>query len=291
MKLTRTLFLAAAALALASLACGITLTMPDDAIEIGDLRTDDIYISAPSGGKSAQVTLEFGAGELNLSPGSNDGLIVGTATYNVDGIEPVISAGGSDVSIKQEPYEFKIGGLPNVKEVENTWDLYFSDHPMDLEVRAGAFTGNFEFGGMAIQELQITSGASKVDVGFTTPNLTAMGQFHFRTGASTATLNSLSNANFSLMKFEGGAGSYTLDFSGALTRDATVEIDAALSNVKLIVPENIPTTLQIEGSLTNVNAHGRWSGTGSYYSLPGEGPSLTFLVKLGAGNLDLSTLP
>ncbi len=59
----------------------------------------------------------------------------------MDGLEPIISAGGGDVSIKQEPYEFKIGGLPNVKEVENTWDLYFSAHPMDLEVRAGAFTG------------------------------------------------------------------------------------------------------------------------------------------------------
>ncbi len=71
MKLTRTLFLVFAALALASLACGITLTMPDDAIEIGELRTEEIYISAPSGGNAADVTLEFGAGELNLNPGSN----------------------------------------------------------------------------------------------------------------------------------------------------------------------------------------------------------------------------
>ncbi len=77
--------------------------------------------------------------------------------------------------------------------------------------------------GWPSRSLKITSGASKTDLAFTTPNLTTMGQFHFRTGASTAHLNSLSNANFSLMKFEGGAGSYTLDFSGTLTRDATVE--------------------------------------------------------------------
>lgn len=291
MKLTKTLLLIFSALALASLACGITLTMPDDAIEIGEMRTEDILISAPSGGKSASVTLEFGTGELFLNPGSDDGLIVGTATYNVDGLEPIISAGGGDVSIKQDPPEFKLGGLPNIKEVENTWDLYFNDTPMDLEVRAGAFTGTFELGGMAIQELKITSGASKTDLAFSTPNLTSMGQFHFRTGASTANLYSLSNANFSLMKFEGGAGSYTLDFSGTLTRDATVEIDAAVSNVKLIVPEYIPTTLEVEGNLTNVNAHGAWGGTGNSYTLSGEGPTLTFIVKLGAGNLDLSTLP
>jgi hypothetical protein len=291
MKLTKTLILMLMALTFASLACGITLTMPDDAIEIGEMRTEDIYISAPSRDSTAAVLLEFGAGTLYLQPGSADGLIVGTATYNVDGLEPVIIASGEDVNIKQDPYEFKLGGLPNVKEVENTWDLYFGAHPIDLEVRAGAYTGDFELGGMAVQELKITSGAAKTDLNFSTPNLTTMGQFHFRTGASSANLNNLANANFSLMKFEGGAGSYTLDFSGILTRDATVEIDAALSNVKLIVPENIPTNLQIDSSLTNVNAHGGWGGSGNIYTLTGEGPTLTFIIKLGAGNLDLSTVP
>ena len=118
-----------------------------------------------------------------------------------------------------------------------------------------------------------------------------MGQFRFRTGASSAELSGLSNANFSLMKFEGGAGSYTLDFSGTLSRDATVEIDAALSSVKLIIPENIPTTLDLEGSLTNVSTRGTWAGGGSTYSLAGQGPTLTFVIKLGAGNLELETAP
>jgi hypothetical protein len=291
MKITKTLLLTLIALTFASLACGITLTMPDDAIDIGEMRTEDIFISAPSSGSTASVLLEFGAGTLNIQPGSADGLIVGTATYNVDGLNPVVTASGGDVSIKQDPYEFKLGGLPNVNEVENTWDLYFSAHPIDLEVRAGAYTGEFELGGMAVQELKITSGAAKTELNFSTPNLTTMGQFHFRTGASSANLNNLANANFSLMKFEGGAGSYTLDFSGLLTRDATIEIDAALSNLNLIVPENIPTSLQVEGSLTNVNAHGGWAGGGNNFSLSGEGPTLTFLIKLGAGNLDLSTVP
>lgn len=278
-------------LALASLACGITLTMPEDAINIGELRTDEIFISAPSGGQSASVKLEFGAGDLFLQPGAMGGLVEGTASYNVDGIEPRITSSGATVTIEQDPYEFKLGGLPNMNEVENTWDLYFSTHPMDMEIRAGAFTGQFELGGLALQELRITSGAAKTNLSFSTPNLTTMGQFRFRTGASTAELAGLSNANFSLMKFEGGAGSYTLDFSGALTRDATIEIDAALSNVKLIVPQNVPATLNLESNLTNVNAKGLWAGGGNTYSLAGQGPTLTFVVKLGAGNLELDTIP
>ncbi len=58
-----------------------------------------------------------------------------------------------------------------------------------------------------------------------------------------------------------------------------MKIDAALSNVKIIVPENIPTTLSIESNLTNVNAHGRWGGSGTNYTLTGEGPTLTFIIK------------
>lgn len=287
----RSLFAILTVLTLASLACGITLTLPDDAIDIGELRTDQIFVSAPSGGQTASVKLEFGAGDLILQPGATDGLVEGTASYNVDGIEPRITASGADVTIEQEPYEFKLGGLPNVNEVENTWRLFFSTHPMDLEVRAGAFDGQFELGGLAIQELRITSGASKTNLNFSTPNLTTMGQFRFRTGASSTELTGLSNANFSLMQFEGGAGSYTLDFSGTLTRDATIEIDAALSSVKLIVPQNIPATLNLESNLTNVRAEGLWAGGGNTYSLAGQGPTLTFIVKLGAGNLELETIP
>lgn len=274
--------------ALSSLACGITLTLPDNAIEIGDLRTDTIFVPEPDSSDTTAVKLEFGAGKLILKPGAPEGLIAGTASYNVDGLNPEITISSSEVSIKQEPYEFKLGGLPNVNEVENTWDLSFGTHPMDLEVRAGAFDGEFELGGVALEELTVFSGASSLEAHFSTPNLTNMGQLHVTTGASSAKLYELANANFSLMKFEGGAGDYTLDFSGTLQRDATVEIDAALSNVKIIVPDGTPTTLRLDSNLTNVNMHDTWAGGASSYSLAGNGPTLTIVVKLGAGNLDLS---
>ncbi len=275
-------------LALSSLACGITLTLPDNAIEIGDLRTDTIFVPAPEGSDTTAVNLEFGAGKLILKPDAPEGLVAGSASYNVDGLQPEITISSSEVSIKQDPYEFKLGGLPNVNEVENTWELSFGTQPVDLDIRAGAFEGQFEFGGIALEKLNVFSGASSVEAHFSTPNLTSMSEMHFTTGASSAKLYELANANFSLLKFEGGAGDYTLDFSGTLQRDATVEIDAALSNVRIVVPDGIPTTLRLESNLTNVNAHGSWAGGASSYSLAGNGPTLTIVVKLGAGNLDLS---
>ena len=275
-------------LALASLACGITFTLPDDAIEIGELQTDTIFVSEPQPGVTTSVKLEFGAGRLITQPGAAEGLISGTATYNVNALKPEVTTSGNEVTIKQEPYEFKLGGLPNVKDVENEWELFFGTQPIDLEVRAGAFDGDLELGDIALEQVKMISGASSVDLNFSTPNLTSMSQFQYTTGASSARLHGLANANFSLLKFEGGVGDYTLDFSGLLSRDATVEIDAALSNVKIIVPEGIPTTLRMENNLTNVNARGQWAGGANTYSLAGNGPTLTINVKLGAGNLELS---
>jgi len=288
MKAKTSLIAIAILLGITSLACGITLTMPEDAIDVGELRTEDVFVSAPAQGETTSVLVEFGAGELILQPGAADGLIVGTATYNVDGLEPVVDTSSGQVSIKQEPYEFKLGGLPNVKDVENKWELSISNAPVELEIRAGAFDGQFELGSLAIENLEVFTGASSVEMSFSTPNLANMSQFHYTTGASKVDLIGLSNANFSLMKFEGGAGEYTFDFSGTLQRDATVEIDAALSNLKVIIPEGIPTTLKIEGSLSNVNARGQWAGGASTYSLAGNGPTLTIEIKLGAGNLELS---
>lgn len=275
-------------LALTSLACGITLTMPDDAIEIGELQTDNIFVSTPEQDPNAVVKLEFGAGRLVILPGAHEGLLSGTATYNVHALKPEVTTSGNEVTIKQEPYEFKIGGLPNINDVENEWELVFGTHPVDLEIRAGAFEGDLEFGGIALEKIKMISGASSVNINFSTPNLTSMSEFQYTAGASSAELHGLANANFSLLKFEGGVGDYTLDFSGMLMRDASVEIDAALSNVKIIVPEGIPTALRLEGNLTNVDFHGQWAGGASAYSLAGNGPTLTIDVKLGAGNLELS---
>ncbi len=275
-------------LALSTLACGITLTMPEAAIEIGDLRTEEILISGPSSDTTADVLLEFGAGKLIINPGSTDGIISGTATYNVDGVEPQVTTTGSKVTLKQDPFDFELGGLPNVNQVKNEWDLAFGSQPMELDIRAGAFEGEIELGGLNLEKVDIFSGAASTKVNFDTPNATTMSEFTFTTGASDCKLTNLGNANFSLMTFRGGAGNYTLDFSGGLSRDATVEIDAALSNVHIIVPAGTYTTLNIDGILANVNIHGDWAGGASTYSLAGDGPLLTIRVNLGAGNLELS---
>jgi hypothetical protein len=89
------------------------------------------------------------------------------------------------------------------------------------------------------------------------------------------------------MIFQSGAGDYELDFSGELTRDATVFIESGLSNFTIIVPEGVNAVVDVDGALNNVNTRGEWDSTGNDYVLAGDGPTLTINVELGAGNLTL----
>jgi len=89
------------------------------------------------------------------------------------------------------------------------------------------------------------------------------------------------------MSFEGGAGSYTLDFDGKLQQDFNVHISSGVSSFKVIVPSTTACKVVMTGAMNSVNTHGAWTVSDQTYSLPGEGPLLTITVELGVGSLEL----
>jgi hypothetical protein len=282
-------------LALANMACGITFNLPVvTQIKTGPLVSEDIKVDLPANtDRIIDVNLSFGAGVLNLSPGATDALLEGTASYNVPDIKPVIiekmtSNGLNSVRIEQG--NLNVRGFPRFDErLRNEWDFQFGTAAMDLKVNAGAYTGEYELGGLALAGLEISDGASDVRLTFSEPNPIEMNTFRYNTGASEVKLNGLANANFESMVFRCGAGNYVLDFSGELKRDASIQIDAGISNVKIILPKDANAKLVFEGGLSNVSSTGGWRSSGSSYNHDGSGPTLSFEVKMGAGNLELNS--
>lgn len=273
--------------AMATLACNVSVNTPLERVSIGSMETYTIEVPAPENSNDiAEVTLRFGAGRLDLNPGSDGDLVLGTATYNVEEFQPKVTVDGGEVLISQELEEFNL--LPAFGgDIENRWDLALGTFPMELDISAGGYQGEFELGGLALHNLRIAEGAASTQVSFSKLNQVEMDSFRYDTGASSASLSGLANANFSQMDFRSGAGDYTLDFSGDLQRDADVNIKSGLSSVTIIVPSGTPVSLDIESGLTNIELHGDWSGAGGSYSLPGQGPGLTITVEMGAGNLEL----
>jgi len=272
---------------LVTMACSISLNLPVQKITTGVTQTEQINVPEPDA-DSADVTLTFGAGELRLSPGSQTGLISGLATYNVEGFKPEIKTNGERVSL--ETGDLEIRGIPNFSEdIKNDWDLQLSDMPMDLTINAGAYSGVYEFGDLALKSLEINDGAADVRLKFSKSNRIEMDTLRYVTGASNLRLSGLANANFTSMIFRSGAGDYSLDFSGQLTRDAVVTIESGISHVVISVPEGVAARVYFKGGLSNVTSSGEWTKSGDQYILKGSGPELTFNVDMAAGNLELKT--
>ena len=277
-----------AAIALTTLACNFSINRQIRGVSVGSLETYEIEVPPPDSSQVSEVRLEFGAGELNLSPGSDEYLVSGTATYNVDEFEPRVTVSGTDVEISQQIEEINI--IPLIgDEFENVWDLELGSFPMELDISAGGYKGEFELGGVPLHELRIAEGVADTRVSFSELNPIEMDTLRYDTGASKVILTGLANANFEEMDFRSGAGDYRLEFSGQLQRDAEVSIKSGLSSIVIIVPEGTPATVSFEGGLTNVDLDGDWRMSGSNYVLSGEGPQLTISVEMGAGNLELRT--
>lgn len=273
-------------LAIATMACGISINLPFERVRTIPTVTEDIRVPAPDVSGLVDLTLAFGAGEMQIRPGSSSALVEGTARYNVEELKPRIRVDGSSVRI--ETGNLEVQGLPNFRDnYEHAWDLRLANTPMALTINAGAYKADIELGGLSLEELKVTDGASEVELNFSALNQVVMRSLRYETGASSVKLFGLANANFEDLEFRGGAGSYTLDFSGALQQNANVTIGAGVSSVILIVPEGVPARVLFDGGLSNVDLGGAWERDGGDYSQPGEGPRLTINVNLGAGNLEL----
>jgi len=284
------IFLAVVILALVSLACSININLPSTQTKTGPTVTDPIYVPFPTDAQTtADVAINFGAGELTLQPGAQDALIDGTATYNVSDFKPIVTIDNDNISLDQGELNFQ--GFPNFnQDIVNDWKLSLGNRPMTLYIKAGAYMGDFELGGLSIERLKIGDGAAKVNLSFSTPNQVRMSSLEYTTGASQVSLKGLANANTTDMTFRSGAGEYTLEFSGELRNNMNVKIESGVSSVTVIIPEGVNAQVITESGLMTVSTSGSWQQNGDTYLLSGSGNTITIHAKMGAGNLKLETV-
>jgi len=268
-------------LALASMACGFTVDLPERA-KVGPDVKESITVTDPKSDET-RLTVSFGAGTLNLSPGATN-LVDGDVVYNVKELKPEVITNGNSIEVKQNNFK----NLPPLNDMKNEWDLKLGKAPMDLIIQAGAYNANYELGGLALKSLTVRDGAANVDLSFSKPNQTEMSILRYETGASSVTMKDLANANFSTLIFSGGAGNYTLDFGGELQRDATINIEAGFGDMNLIIPKSVSAKATVESAAVDINHSTNWSQNGGLYTQTGEGFTLTIIVKMAAGSLSLT---
>ena len=195
---------------------------------------------------SLKVIIKFGAGKLDLTSGEED-VFKGNFQYDKSILKPNVQyeiLGKTGIltlsqSIKKDldlPFPYK-----------NIWNLKLpSGIPLQLYINTATYSGDIDLTNLQIENFYLNSGAGQTDILFNQPNLIDLKNINVKTGASTIKILGLANANFDEMNFTGGAGSYTFDFSGKLTKNSKINIDAGAAKIILKIPSDIGTKIIIK---------------------------------------------
>ncbi len=133
---------------------------------------------------------------------------------------------------------------------ENTWDMHFTDAvPISYDIELGMGKGDFDFTGLSVKDLNLSTGASSVTVRFDSPNKVMMDDMTIETGLSKFRGEGLCNANFRHFNFQGGVGSYSLDFSGELRNDVDADLEVGLGSLTVTIPKNVGVRIYYEKSI------------------------------------------
>ncbi len=279
--MNKRLIIAIVVLVLSSFACSL------QNIEMRTIETQEVVIaeSLPDNNNETELVFQMSGGKFMLNPGAQ-GLVNGTITYNVEQWEPEFTRSNNTYKITQvDP--FRLSGIPS-GDVVNRWEFGLTTAlPLNISVTGGASENEFNFSGLQISQLAITQGASETDIRFDVPNPIVMKDFTFKTGASSADIYGLINANFERMSMSAGAGDYKLDFSGTLTHDVYVEIKAGVSNMSITIPSSMKVVVNNTGAISNINTTGTWMLTDNTYTTLNEGYTLTIDLNMAVGNVNL----
>ena len=137
----------------------------------------------------------------------------------------------------------------NFRFKSEEWYVKLTDAvPLSIEAELGAGKSDFDFSGLNINELSISTGASSSKLRFDEKNKGEIDDLRIETGVSKFSAENLNNANFRKMSFEGGVGSYYLNFDGALDRTVDVDVNVGLGAVTLVIPRKVGVKVRYEDS-------------------------------------------
>jgi hypothetical protein len=164
--------------------------------------------------------------------------------------------------------------------------------PMNVALRLGAVEADLDLGGLAVDQLNVESGASSTSLRFPTPNPRRMRSLQFDVGAASIEVAGIGNANVEHIDVDCGAGSVTLDFSGAWAGDADARLRVRLGTVTLRVPRDVGVRARVDLTLGSFDHDEFRERDGVHYSANWESAPrhLTLDASMVLGTLEIERI-
>jgi len=241
---------------------------------------------------SLKMTIKFGAGKLDLISGQED-VFEGNFQYDKSILKPNIRyeiLGETGILTLSQSIKKDLNlSFPH----KNIWNLKLPfGVPLQLYINTATYSGDINLTNLQIENLYLNSGASQTNIVFNQPNLIDLKNINIKTGASTIKMLGLANANFNEMNFTGGAGSYTFDFSGNLTKKSKVNINVGAAKIILKIPSNMGTKIIFRNFLASkLDVRGFIKINDQTYISPEYGKSAAELdIEIKGGLVDVEVI-
>jgi hypothetical protein len=252
--------------------------------------------------REVKVTLNTSFGSVSISRGEPEKILVleadpeDTKPNKLDMDYAIRNRiGYLDLSLGQDAHahdrkrsSLKFGSLDG-----GTWNLKLSDAlPISFDVELGVAKGDFDLSGLLVKDFNLSTGASDVSLRFDEPNKASIENLNIETGFSKFEGRDLCNANFKRLHFQGGLGTYSLDFGGRLTSEVDVYLEVGLGLMTVYVPSDDGVRVTYQKSwVSKVDCDSDFSSNGdnglisdNYYSAPGK---INMIISAGMGTVKI----
>lgn len=160
---------------------------------------------------------------------------------------------GEEIHSEGKKGSFKISGLES-----STWLLRFTDAiPISFDIELGVAKGIFDLSGLRVKDFKLSAGASDVALSFDRPNVSDIHEMTIECGIGKFEGRNLGNANFKSFRFEGGVGSATLDFNGAINHEVDIDIEVGMGVCTIIIPKEAGARVFFQETLVSKIDFGR----------------------------------
>ena len=217
-----------------------------------------------NGEENLRVDVEYGAGKLTVRPAGDGTLYRAALRYDATSFEPRMSYDNGRLRVGIDSPELR------GRNVEGgTLSLHLSPRALlNLDLAFGAAEANVELGGLHVEQLEISTGASMTQLSFSQPNRTEAESIELQVGAARMEARGLGNARAARLSVEGGVGEIDLDFSGEWSRDLDATVEMGLGKLTLRLPRGLGVRIEKDGLLASIDAEGL-TKRGNVYITPG----------------------
>ena len=224
----------------------------------GNIERHDIPFKTE---EELSVEIDFGVGNIELRDGTDkDYVLESEMEYSSDEYKPDVDyqvfgkKGKLQLAMDWEGGRKSFFGFGKDSDSrsrvrDNIWKLEFTKKiPIFFDIEMGLGTGEFDFSGLNVQDIDLECGMSDVVVEFNEENKTELESFSIETGLGNLEAYGLANANVERFDLECGLGSAVLDFSGKIRQNAKVSVTVGLGSVTIQIPKNVGVEIEAEQS-------------------------------------------